>query len=153
MKERSLREKFHSFFFQILLTLLLRVWPTRWVTIPICLKNSNSKRYHHQHGFERIFNKLFNDAQFDRLCTCGSPVIDVSSLRKFCNLRNCNIKTFPFFPGMEGLKQHLNEKFHAYMNTVMAIFAQFRTLFSNVQKLAGENLPTHCTPVLASPIS
>ena len=77
MKESSLSEKFQSFFFQILLTFLLRVWPIGWVTIPVYLENSNSKRYNHQHSFGRIFNNVFNDTQFDKLCTCGSPVIDV----------------------------------------------------------------------------
>ena len=27
--------------------------------------------------FQRVFEKLFNDIQVDRLCTCGTLVIDV----------------------------------------------------------------------------
>ena len=41
-----------------------------------CLKNRKSKLEFWQNFFERIFNKLSNDTQVDRPCTCSSVVID-----------------------------------------------------------------------------
>ena len=40
------------------------------------LEKSESK--HCLHKNMRVFDKLSNDMQVDRLCTCGSLVIDVS---------------------------------------------------------------------------
>ena len=40
------------------------------------LEKSESK--HCLHKYIRVFDKLSNDMQVDRLCTCGSLVIDVS---------------------------------------------------------------------------
>ena len=52
--------------------------------IKICIKslnlsgrNGKRKLYIRQDFFKRVFNKLSNDTEVYRLCTCGSPFIDV----------------------------------------------------------------------------
>ena len=43
-----------------------------------CLqKNGESKHCLQKNVFERVFDKLSNDMQVDRICTCGSLVTDV----------------------------------------------------------------------------
>lgn len=49
--------------------------------------NSNSKHYLQQSYLESVFNKLSNDTQVNRLCTCDSLVVVVSSSKKFWNLK------------------------------------------------------------------
>ena len=72
---------FLKIFFSENLILSLRL--TRWVRHDTNLSlNSNISKMVRvnvtfTHVFERIFNKLSNDTQGDRLCTCGSLVIDV----------------------------------------------------------------------------
>ena len=53
--------------------------------------------------FTKIFflkiDKLSNDIQVDRICTCGSSVIDVLSLRNYWNLKNRVFKFFRYWKG------------------------------------------------------
>ena len=41
-----------------------------------------------------VFDKLSNDIQVDRLCTCGSLVIDVKILWNYWNQKNRGFQLF-----------------------------------------------------------
>ena len=68
----------HTFHFDILLILSLPL--SRWAGANTDLPLSSNISKTVKVGIlfiRRIFNKLSNDIQVDRLCTCGSLVIDV----------------------------------------------------------------------------
>ena len=50
--------------------------------------------------FFRVFDEFSNDIQVDRLCTCGSLVIDVL---KFVELMESQKFSFSIFPVLKGL--------------------------------------------------
>ena len=57
-----------------------------------------------QNLFERIFDKLSNDTQVDRLCTCGPLVIDMFNV---CGIKGISKISFFNFSGTESVKQNL----------------------------------------------
>ena len=73
------------------------------------LKSNESKHCLQRNPFKRVFDKLSSDIQVDRLCTCGSLVIDVCEIIKVCGIiriieelleKSC----FSIFPRLKGLK-------------------------------------------------
>ena len=58
------------------------------------LKNRKSKLHIQPNFSERVFNKLSNDTQVNRLCTCDFPAINVYSLKKFSDLKNWIFQIF-----------------------------------------------------------
>ena len=55
--------------------------------------------------FKRVFDKLSNDIEVDRLCTCDSLVIDVESLLELLESQK---PSFSIFAVLKGLKRLTN---------------------------------------------